>query len=102
MIYNRVPFVVLWYCGACLLDPGLIYYHVKNCSFLEMKDGKDPLRASHYFNNLLKHMLCATFVFLCLLIVTQGDGLPACCFVLLSTASCNYEPVVIQSLSPPL
>ena len=30
MIYNRVPFVVLWYCGACSLDPGLIYDHVKN------------------------------------------------------------------------
>lgn len=57
MIYTRVPFVVLWYCGACLLDPGLIYYHVKYLSFLEIKDGKDPLRALHYCKKLLKDTL---------------------------------------------
>lgn len=33
----------------------------KMCSFLEMKDGKDPLRASHYCKNLLKDLLCPTF-----------------------------------------
>lgn len=73
----------------------------KICSFLEMKDGKDPLRASHYWNNLLNHMLCAAFEFLVYLMWLKWRGLPACCFVLLSTTSCNYELVVIQSLSPP-
>lgn len=71
----------------------------KICSFLEMEDGKDPLRASHYCENLLKDWLCPTFKFLCLLKMTQKEGLPPCCFVLLSTTSCNYELVVIQSLS---
>lgn len=42
MIYYWVPLVVLWYCGACLLDPGLIYYHVKNLSIPTNERWKRP------------------------------------------------------------
>lgn len=70
----------------------------KMCSFLEMKDGKDPLRASHYCKNLLKDLLCPTFTSLSTCSDSSGEGLPPSCFVLLSTTSCDYA--LSYSISP--
>lgn len=65
-------FCCSWYCRACLLDPGLIYFQVNNFPFLEIKGGKDPLRASHFVKPCER--TCFVQLFLCLIKMTQMEG----------------------------
>lgn len=94
--------------GFLLLDFGIVG-HVcqtpdwfiimwKICLILEVKDGKDPLRASQYCNS---YVLWPTPSSLCLLDMTQLEGLPACCFVVLSVASGDCELPGSQPLFHP-
>ena len=96
MIYNRVPFVVLWYCGACLLDPGLIYDHVKN---LLICRNERPMEGLTLLQQLTEARVHVTVGFLCLLKMTRVEELPTCCFL---STTCSCELVIIQCLSPPV